>query len=361
MIHTIQELTGQTLKPASQGNRFLEYLNSDESVFVYDRAHQQVGQLRRSDFRHVTICAVTLDPFTELAAQVQHLRKIGIDVGDRPIWALSVDDLRVYADIFIEPLIFLHFVEQRMRSFSSDIIQSDDEIDYVGLYVKHNDFSLYAKEMQGDGDASIAFHGYRSDVDEFFRSRLLDPNTPSPVKQKIPTRLGEVIRLLSESKKRGRTAVSSFLLDLGGDWREKLSEYIDRDFATQPDIGRTRPFSTHGSIRLTVFCWCEGYGQRHEALALDHARTVMILNKEADRLLLELSFANASKLTDVSLVWCRSAEIPNVGLVKLESRAESLRQARLADARSKRKIGRNEPCPCGSGKKYKRCCLNRAS
>ena len=22
------------------------------------------------------------------------------------------------------------------------------------------------------------------------------------------------------------------------------------------------------------------------------------------------------------------------------------------------KIGRNEPCPCGSGKKYKHCCLN---
>jgi hypothetical protein len=25
------------------------------------------------------------------------------------------------------------------------------------------------------------------------------------------------------------------------------------------------------------------------------------------------------------------------------------------------KIGRNEPCPCGSGKKYKRCCLDNAS
>ena len=23
------------------------------------------------------------------------------------------------------------------------------------------------------------------------------------------------------------------------------------------------------------------------------------------------------------------------------------------------KIGRNEPCPCGSGKKYKRCCLTK--
>ncbi len=25
------------------------------------------------------------------------------------------------------------------------------------------------------------------------------------------------------------------------------------------------------------------------------------------------------------------------------------------------KIGRNDPCPCGSGKKYKACCLNRLS
>jgi SWIM/SEC-C metal-binding protein len=23
------------------------------------------------------------------------------------------------------------------------------------------------------------------------------------------------------------------------------------------------------------------------------------------------------------------------------------------------KIGRNEPCPCGSGKKFKKCCMNR--
>jgi SEC-C motif len=26
-----------------------------------------------------------------------------------------------------------------------------------------------------------------------------------------------------------------------------------------------------------------------------------------------------------------------------------------------RNVGRNDPCPCGSGKKFKKCCLNRAS
>jgi hypothetical protein len=29
-------------------------------------------------------------------------------------------------------------------------------------------------------------------------------------------------------------------------------------------------------------------------------------------------------------------------------------------ARKPPKVGRNEPCPCGSGKKFKRCCLNPA-
>src|SRR5215211_3800859 len=27
--------------------------------------------------------------------------------------------------------------------------------------------------------------------------------------------------------------------------------------------------------------------------------------------------------------------------------------------RSKMKVGRNDPCPCGSGKKYKKCCLEK--
>jgi SWIM/SEC-C metal-binding protein len=28
-------------------------------------------------------------------------------------------------------------------------------------------------------------------------------------------------------------------------------------------------------------------------------------------------------------------------------------------AKSAPKVGRNDPCPCGSGKKYKKCCLDR--
>ena len=105
----VASLKNLVLKPASQGARFLEYLRSDETVTLYNKEHKKVDDIRLSDFRHATICTVTLDPFTEIAAQVQHLRKIGVDVGADPIWAISVDDLRVYADIFENPLIFFAF------------------------------------------------------------------------------------------------------------------------------------------------------------------------------------------------------------------------------------------------------------
>ncbi|MGL6311367.1 SEC-C metal-binding domain-containing protein [Aeromonas sp. 96A] len=30
----------------------------------------------------------------------------------------------------------------------------------------------------------------------------------------------------------------------------------------------------------------------------------------------------------------------------------------MKPAKAPAKVGRNEPCPCGSGKKYKQCCLH---
>ena|SRR4030088_989803 len=40
-------------------------------VTVADGDHNEIGRLRRSDFRHITICTVTLDAFTSLAARAQ--------------------------------------------------------------------------------------------------------------------------------------------------------------------------------------------------------------------------------------------------------------------------------------------------
>jgi uncharacterized protein len=50
-----------------------------------------------------------------------------------------------------------------------------------------------------------------------------------------------------------------------------------------------------------------------------------------------------------------AALIPRV-LPALRKLAELRTRESFSPIRSSRKAGRNEPCPCGSGKKYKRCC-----
>lgn len=46
----------------------------------------------------------------------------------------------------------------------------------------------------------------------------------------------------------------------------------------------------------------------------------------------------------------------NSALEKTESQKHQMAMPRLKPTVKKKKIGRNDPCPCQSGKKYKRCC-----
>ena len=350
----VQSLKNLIHKPVEQGKRFLEYLRSDEEIILYDQGHNEIGRLSGKQFEHITICAVTLDPFTEIAAQVQHLKKVGVDVGSDPVWSISVDDLRVYSDIFDNSLIFLHFVEQRMRAFGSTLIQADDELDHLGLYIKHNVYTEYAKEQKGMDE--LMWHGYRTDIDEFFTDKLIDPTSKCLIKQNMPSRLEEIIALLAASKKPGRRKVASMLLDTSGDWRTSIATKIDEALRQQKLLGKAKPLSTYGSQNISLFCWQQGVVMRDEELALDHTYAVMLLDNEEERLLLELNYDTDGKLMDATFTILGADAIPAEKLPKLKDTAEALRVRRIEKAKALGKIGRNQPCPCGSGKKYKKCC-----
>lgn len=227
-------------------------------------------------------------------------------------------------------------------------------------YLEHNNYSLYAEEMRGRSDSRITFIGYRSNIDKFFHERMLDPQVPCPLKQNTPPRILEAIDLLAGGDQPGRVEVSSYMLDLSGDTQELLSNSIDEELARQPSTKRPKPFSTHGDVNLTIFCWTKAWAPRNSAQALAHARKVLLINGDDRRLLLEASFSDQGEFQDLSWCWVDQEGIPAGELPKLLADAENLRRERIANAKAeRRKIGRNEPCPCGSGRKYKKCCLER--
>jgi hypothetical protein len=250
----IESLRNLVLSPASQGSRFVDYLESASEVTVSDANHVEITRLRRSEFRHVTVCAVTLDDFTHLAARAQHLRNIGIDVGHRKVWVLSIDSLRVYADLFDNPLKFLHFTEQRMSAARSELVDLNDEMDHFGLYITENNYGLYAAELTGSEPTRLTFDGYRTPVDDYYGAlaRGEQPETP---KQQVPERIAEIIGILTTSGKSGRSAIASFLLDAAGDLRETIANSVDQQPRDNVSLGRARPISIYGDFALTLWVW----------------------------------------------------------------------------------------------------------
>jgi len=218
----IASLENLIRNPATQGARFIDYLESAEEVSIADASHVEIVRLRRRDFRHIAICAVTLDAFTELAARVHHLRRVGIDVGKRPAWSISIDDLRVYADIFDNPLLFLDFVEQRIRAGVSPHVDLNDEFDHLGLYIAHNNYSMYAAGLLS-GNASktkLNFNGFRAPIDKYY-SAVVHGEAAILPRQKLPLRIAEIIGFLPTSKTHGRAELASYLLGMNMGFREK--------------------------------------------------------------------------------------------------------------------------------------------
>lgn len=346
--------------PSRQGQRFLSYLLSADEVQVFDSRHKPIGALRKGDYRVKTICAVTLDPFTEIAAQAQHLHKIGVDIGDVPVWPVSLSDLRVYSDLFSGPLDFLHYVEQRMRAAKSDKLELDDELDHLGLYLEHNNYVMHSDDLAKNG-GRLQFSGYRANFDRYFAAKLGGQEKPTLPRQNVPERLRQLVDFLSASDIIKRSMIASYLLDLAGDWREDVCRWIDSELVEVRNRGRCLPMSTVGSVRLTVFINIEGVVELDHDVALEHARIGITTVDEPDRELLELTYRENGDLAQVRWTKVTTIGLPADEINRLKASAEKLKEKRLARSVADfGKLGRNDRCPCGSGKKFKHCCISSA-
>ena len=349
----VRSLRSLVEKPAQQGARFIQYLEAADEAVLYDREHNEVARLRRSDFAHVTRCAVTVDPFGEVAARAGQLEPLGLDVGAAPIWALSIDDLRVYADLFTHPLVFLHYVEHRMRAAITDGLMLVDELDHLGLYHAHADYVALTEQ-----DARISFTGFRAELDHYFALQQQELPRTRPA-QPTEGLVREVLRVVGLDGTAGYRRLASHLLDLAFDYREELSDQVMAALARTRELGRPQPLSTFGGWRATIVGWASEEVPRDPELARQHASTVMVAHQEGDRLVLELTFDRGTQLSEVHHAFLGNDDIDDSARRALAAEATELKDRWVRRALRNGKVGRNDPCPCGSGRKYKRCHLRR--
>lgn len=353
-LNSIKDLV---LKPAEQAKRFLDYLKSNDEVVIFDDNHEEIARLQHKHFRHITACCVTLDGLTTMATQEQSLKILKEHPEDFPVWSISIDDLRVYSDIFDNGICFLHFLEERQRAFRTPSLDHTDEITHLALYFTYNRYADVAHEY---GDVhQLGWHGFHEEIDAYFYDLLVTPNAAKKPDQKLPKTFKRIINLLTEQSKDGHCKVGCYLLNLSGETRNALSTHVENAFDLQLQKKRTLPFSFFGETKITVFCLQDAIEAPSKEWMCDYVLATLFRAQEDQRLMLIIRYNENRKIIDIEFAFWHKEDISSDRLSIIKTLSEEYAESRLKSymrQSRKSKVGRNELCPCGSGKKYKRCC-----
>jgi hypothetical protein len=354
----IQSIKDLIFKPAEQGQRFLEYLNSAENVPIYDNDHIQIGELTIGKLRQITICCVTLDQMTLLSAKSSQLKFASGSNSISNIWNISIDDLRVYSDIFLNPLQFLHFVEQRHAASKTSLITLDDELEHIGLYIAKNHYAQFARDLvssQSKQPDLLIWTGFTSTIDKYY-SDLLSGEDALPPQQPMPPLLMQILEVLARGQKPGRARVGSILLDMSEEARNSFVKSVNRSGSLTKKRGEPVPISlVDHDIQITLYTNPTTRSFREKFDLVEYVLSFMTLRQEQERLLLEI-FVNQKRLViDVDYLFVKAGDIVRYERNNIEMMAKELGDKRVQVARTRGKIKFNGQCPCGSGKKYKDC------
>ncbi len=337
-----------------QCERTINYIKNNEEAAIYDNNKNLKVVLEQKDFREIYSFCVTVDNFNEFAAKAEKLSFISIQSGTI---AISIDDLRVYSDYFNSPLYFLHYLKQRKLATKIKNLNLYDELDHLGLYIKHNLYSITMNDF--DDESFVHLHGYREEIDNYFMSLYSDEISFPKPEQEIPYRIKEIIEYLEKNNIKNKTYLSSFLLDFDLDAKEEMVHYIDYIINRQKQINKMIPIITFGELRYCLFVNQPGVPDLGEKYKCDYVDASILYKELNDYVLLNLYYSNDKKLEKVVFSVRSLQNITNNRYDELNILGEKYAHSRMESFKKKtgkKKIGRNDLCLCGSGKKYKKCC-----
>ncbi|MES0023036.1 MULTISPECIES: SEC-C metal-binding domain-containing protein [unclassified Mesorhizobium] len=299
------------------------------------------------------ICVVS-DHYPALAFQARQFLKANVtEIIQLPL-VTDVFAIDVFAEMLNTPLHFLNYLALRARF--GDKLTVSHELTALGYHLKHNLWLDAQYDMVDLGD------DFTTDLDIAMLARRVGipgKRTPSG----ILTRFDRLTigRLLDEIEKAASpqlTGLGLLLMQLSSKAATFLSAGIDRIVADAERDGKNHDISVPAEAsgsgitihsndfpeyaareRLSVHCRMRKYDTKADAwygLLLSPGSGGI-----RGALVLEEPWQPDAKMDAVMATWQRRPPIPISQLVARPS-----------------KIGRNEPCPCGSGQKYKKCCLD---
>lgn len=335
-----------------------EFLN-DEEYLLLDSNRNEVKVPR--NYTEIYPFCVVSDHYPALNFQTrQFLEYTETDVV-MPPFIMDVFFLDVATELLQSPLYFLSYVNRRVEYF--DRVNSSHELTILSYHLKENLWIDDEYTMINIGDDICA------DLDLAMLTRRDNApgiETPEGILTRFEeTFFGKIIKDIDAREDPGILELGFMLLTLDENTVNQLNFGVNEliklskidgshhDITigfSQDETGLTIHCNTDSnevaSRRLRGHCLKRKYTERAKTwfgLCIDPSRSDI-------RFGVSLNF-EWEKSEEMEVI---TKDLPRSQVIKPSKDVNFKTKQRVAD-----KTGRNEKCPCGSGKKYKKCCIDR--
>jgi hypothetical protein len=306
-------------------------------------------------FKEIYILSVVSDNYPALSFQARQFLKHQETEVIKPPFVLDVFTLDAIAEMVQSPLRFLSYLNRRTEI--DDKVLAAQELTILSYHLKNNlwvdgEFTMMSLDESISADLDIAMAARREGI----RGKA----TPDGILTVFAgTPLGRLIEDIETKPDPGTIDLGFLLLALSGDAIKEANHLIEQAAKKALQDGDTHDATwLFDDVGLTVHVTDRALPDAMEALQR-HSEGRKYTQKARSWLGVCLSVAETRLRFGLSLnyPWKQNSSLDELtkDLPKLTKNiwnALSKSRRRVGD-----KVGRNDPCSCGSGLKYKKCCL----
>jgi hypothetical protein len=347
-IGSIKSDTKKIIEKAyQQAIRAKNYILSNNHVAFKNDKKETILTIDTTKVSDIYMINTTLESLGHITSNLNSLERFGFIKGKDWIWSVYLNDLRIISEIITSPTEFILYLERRIKFNDYPQIHTMEEIDIFGYFL-HN--GLYFDDIDFPKDNyMMQMVGFTQKLDEYYywkEGNLEEEKEKPSFIDKCETK--EIVNKVENINKENFLTLSKFLLSYDGQHQSEIKKQVVNIL-----IGRRKNFSMfieHENIGFTFM-----HNKFSKKENMQFYCKVMAYERRINNWF--LIYVEGSSQKDFELDF-DSFNFTNEHNEILENEVKELQERRLKESLEvNKKIGRNDLCPCGSGKKYKRCCL----
>ena len=323
-----------------------EFENGSEALVIRDK----------DDLDNIFLVNVTYESLNHIATSLNSIRGLDLIQGSEWPWSVFINDLRTISEILDSPTEFLVYLNRRLRANEFPKFETSDELDFLMYYIRHG---LYLEDAIPDDLTRLSPHGYTEDLDRYYDFLGGRVSTGEKPKMNIPDESREFIREIEAIGQNGFTRITTAILDMDYDMQKQFIQQIVSAAKKTQSERKRHDFSIHSpksNRGITVSTRpLKGTSNGIPVDLDDFCKGKMYLTKFSNWILLIVNVDGSGERSYTFKCYKQEWKPDATMEKKVKAFKENKWRGSGID---KSKVGRNDSCPCGSGQKFKKCCIN---